>query len=140
MAAYNCGDACVKNAIKAAGGQKNFWKLASMPPRNKTNKHLPLETREYIPKVIARKLVAENPEKYGIEGVDSYVDPNLVLYHEIELDSESSFSYLSDTLNVERAVLEKLNPMYLTDFIPYDRHPLYIRIPSAGSEPQIDIL
>ena len=71
IAAFNCGDRCVENAIKAAGGERDFFKLASMPRRNRTNKHLPMQTRRYIYKILAAKEIAENPENITLKPVST---------------------------------------------------------------------
>jgi membrane-bound lytic murein transglycosylase D len=44
----------VKDPIK----QRNFWYLYRI-------RALPLETREYVPKVLAVLIIARNPERFG---------------------------------------------------------------------------
>jgi transglycosylase-like protein with SLT domain/FHA domain-containing protein len=61
LAAYNLGPAKVKQAIKAVSDpikQRNFWYLYRV-------RALPLETREYVPKVIAAMIIARNPSRFG---------------------------------------------------------------------------
>src|SRR5699024_3390798 len=58
LAAYNCGEGCVMNAIKkneAAGLPTDFWSLS-----------LPKETKQYVPKILALIQVLRTPEKYQV--------------------------------------------------------------------------
>ncbi|EKT53504.1 murein transglycosylase D [Providencia sneebia] len=59
LAAYNCGEGCVLNAIKkneAAGLPTDFWSLP-----------LPKETKQYVPKVLALSQILRSPEKYQVK-------------------------------------------------------------------------
>ena len=62
LAAYNVGPSKVKQAISKTVQdpikQRNFWYLYRVHA-------LPLETREYVPKVIAAMIIARNPERFG---------------------------------------------------------------------------
>jgi membrane-bound lytic murein transglycosylase D len=62
LAAYNSGPTKVKQAVSKAVRdpikQRNFWYLYRV-------RALPLETREYVPKVFAVILIGRNPEHFG---------------------------------------------------------------------------
>ena len=61
MAAYDLGPAKVKQAIRRVSDpikQRNFWYLYR-------TRALPVETREYVPKVIAAMIIARSPEQFG---------------------------------------------------------------------------
>ncbi len=62
MAAYNVGPARVKGAIYRLVNdpirQRNFWYLYR-------RRALPLETRAYVPKVIAAMIIGRNPARFG---------------------------------------------------------------------------
>jgi hypothetical protein len=62
LAAYNSGAAAVKQAVVRNVSdpikQRNFWYLYR-------RKALPLETREYVPKVFAAILIGRAPEQFG---------------------------------------------------------------------------
>jgi hypothetical protein len=61
LAAYNVGPSKVKQAIKAVPDpikQRNFWYLYRV-------RALPLETREYVPKVIAAMVIGRNAGRFG---------------------------------------------------------------------------
>ncbi|OGT58509.1 MAG: hypothetical protein A3F43_05285 [Gammaproteobacteria bacterium RIFCSPHIGHO2_12_FULL_42_10] len=55
IAAYNCGQAKVAHALTRAGTD-DFWML-----------HLPLETRLYVPRLLAIAEIVKNPAKYGVQ-------------------------------------------------------------------------
>ena len=59
LAAYNCGEGCVGRAI-AANQRKGL-------PTDFLSLNLPLETRNYVPKLIAVKNIILSPGSYGIE-------------------------------------------------------------------------
>ncbi|PHR30101.1 MAG: lytic transglycosylase [Desulfotalea sp.] len=57
VAAYNGGPGKIRSGLRRHKVD-NFWDLAS-------KKHLKLETKRYVPKLIAALVIAKDPEKYG---------------------------------------------------------------------------
>jgi membrane-bound lytic murein transglycosylase D len=61
LAAYNTGPARVKRAIQRVEDpirQRDFWYLYRV-------RALPIETRQYVPKIVAAIIVGRNPERFG---------------------------------------------------------------------------
>jgi soluble lytic murein transglycosylase-like protein len=61
LAAYNLGPGKVKRAIRKVEDpikQRNFWYLYRV-------RALPIETRQYVPKIIAGMVIGRNPERFG---------------------------------------------------------------------------
>lgn len=61
LAAYNTGPSKVKQAVRRVKDpikQRSFWYLYRV-------RALPVETREYVPKVIAAMIIGRNPEAFG---------------------------------------------------------------------------
>jgi membrane-bound lytic murein transglycosylase D len=58
VAAYNCGENRVSKAMKRHGA-RSFWELVQ-------HKALPLETRKYVPSIIAVTLISRDMERYGL--------------------------------------------------------------------------
>jgi membrane-bound lytic murein transglycosylase D len=57
VAAYNAGPGRIHSGLRKYG-VNNFWPLAA-------KNYLAMETKRYVPKLIATILIARNPEKYG---------------------------------------------------------------------------
>ncbi len=57
VAAYNGGPGKIRNGLSKYG-VNNFWELASKD-------YLALETKRYVPKLIAALIIAKQPEKFG---------------------------------------------------------------------------
>jgi membrane-bound lytic murein transglycosylase D len=80
LASYNGGPGRVQRAMKRTGIE-DFWRLA-----DGRRKHLPRETREYVPLILAAMVVARNPAQYGFT----------------PMTTDKVFAY--DTVTVTRAV------------------------------------
>lgn len=57
LAAYNSGSGRVRRALRRSNGSKDFWSI---------RRHLPRETRNYVPAFWAALVVAKDPEGYGL--------------------------------------------------------------------------
>ena len=119
MAAYNCGENRVSNAISLSNS-RNFWHLVEQ-------KNLPMETRNYVPKIIAMRKIALRPHAYGFSNLD-YQEP--LDYHLVSLRGSSSLSYISQELKVPHQELKSLNSKLKTDTIPFEGQETYVRVPS----------
>lgn len=60
LASYNGGPGRVQRAVKRSG-LDDFWELSA------STKHLPRETRDYVPMILAATIIARNPAKYGFD-------------------------------------------------------------------------
>lgn len=60
MASYNGGPGRVQRAMTRSR-KDDFWTLTS------TTRHLPRETRDYVPMILAAIIIAKNPAQYGFE-------------------------------------------------------------------------
>lgn len=60
LASYNGGPGRVQRAVKKSG-LDDFWTLTE------TSRHLPRETRDYVPMILAAAIIAKNPAQYGFE-------------------------------------------------------------------------
>ena len=124
MASYNAGENRVKREVMKHT-TRDFWELAH---RNA----LPKETLNYIPKFIAARLIAKNPEKYGFEGLD---------YHPpIEFDSVAvlqpvNLRTMADKMNYNYEDFKDLNPKFKGEIASMPNSgPLILRIPVGQKE------
>jgi membrane-bound lytic murein transglycosylase D len=60
LASYNGGPGRVQRAMQRSG-KSDFWGLSSTKKR-----HLPRETRDYVPLILAAVIIARNPAQYGM--------------------------------------------------------------------------
>jgi len=60
LASYNGGPGRVQRAVKRSGID-DFWALTA------SAKHLPRETRDYVPMILAAAIIARNPAQYGFD-------------------------------------------------------------------------
>jgi membrane-bound lytic murein transglycosylase D len=60
LAAYNAGSGAINRVVNKTG-EEDFWGLARAG-------HLPRETKNFVPRVIALSLIVSNPDQYGFDG------------------------------------------------------------------------
>lgn len=120
LAAYNCGEGCVKSAIrKSKMDNPNFWDL---------QKYLPRETRNYVPNFIAISIIAMEPEKYGFAEAemqfhDEYLYDVYVVKEPITLEAAAKAA------NVPVEKIKELNPELIRNSTPLDAQIYYLKIP-----------
>lgn len=101
LAAYNTGDGRVKRAIrrnKKKGKSIDFFSL-----------NLPKETRAYVPKLLALKLIINEPEAYNIT-LDSI--PDEPFFEQVKLDSQIDLALAAEMANLPLDELYHLNSGY----------------------------
>lgn len=101
IASYNVGEGRVKNLV-VKYRTRDFWQLA------RENK-LPDETSNYVPKYIAARLIAKEPEKYGFTDID-YQPP--LEWGEVEFPTSIDLQKLATAMGIEYDDLHDLNPSY----------------------------
>ena len=127
MAAYNVGEGRVQRAIRKYK-TRDFWELV----RNK--KALPKETDNYVPKYIAAKLIAKNPDKYGFDGID-YMPP--IEFDYLTFEQPVNMRLMAERMNVNYEDFKDLNPKYKGEIAPLDNGSLSLRIPPGSREAAI---
>lgn len=101
IASYNVGENRVKNLVMKYH-TRDFWQLA------RENK-LPDETINYVPKFLAARLIAKEPEKYGFTDIE-YM-PALE-FSEVEFATSIDLRKLATAMNLEYDDIRDLNPSY----------------------------
>lgn len=109
LSAYNAGENGIIRRIMKHG-TRDFYELSR-------NKHLPSETINYVPKVLAAMHVVNNAEKYG------FIIPKKKhhLFDQTELKTvqkNMSLNQLANRLGVSMHLLKKLNPELRRDATP----------------------
>jgi membrane-bound lytic murein transglycosylase D len=109
-AAYNAGPSRVSRILKAhasdqAGDEALYWEIVE---------HLPRETREYVPKMLALVLLAQAAEGYGFQ-----VDPaEAIRFDRVWVPGGTSLRIVAKSLDVKAARLRELNPHLLRSVTP----------------------
>ncbi len=101
LAAYNSGPGTVLKADKSNKGDHSnsqFWSL-----------HLPKETRQYVPRLLAVAAIISNPEKYGIHLPNV---PNEPYFAKVAVDKPMPLSKVATLSDTPVAEVHGLNPGY----------------------------
>ncbi len=98
LAAYNAGQGTVSRAIKANKAKRR--------PTSYQDLALRLETRRYIPKLIALKNIIENPQKFDVELPEI---KNEAYFKVVPLNGQIDLKKFSKDAGIEQAELRNLN-------------------------------
>lgn len=123
MAAYNAGEGKILKALNRTK-KDDYWELAS-------TSYLKKETKEYVPKFIAARLIAANPEEYGFERID-YHQP--FQYDEVMLDLPVDLDLAAKCAETTVDVIRELNPELRRWSTPPNEKPYTLRIPAGKRE------
>jgi len=107
MASYNVGENRVKREI-TKHMTNDFWVLLK-------KRRLPRETLNYVPKFIAAKMIAKNPEKFGFTEIE-YEKP--LEFELIKVDKPLNLKSLATNMNMEYEDLKLLNPKFKGEVAP----------------------
>ncbi len=118
VAAYNAGENALRQAL-AEQGARGYFDL-----------YLPYETRRYVPRLIAAKLVFESPERYGLFRMTPLYSPK---YRYIDVESRGGgvdLRQLARERGLDYSTLRSHNPQLRSWLLPPGRHRL--RTPEGG--------
>lgn len=101
LAAYNCGDARLSQAIrknKQLGKPTDYWSLS-----------LPKETMYFVPKFLAITYLIQNSQKYGIALAPILNQP---YFENVKLTAPIDFHTAANLAKLDVAEVKRLNPGY----------------------------
>jgi membrane-bound lytic murein transglycosylase D len=107
MAGYDWGTGNVQRAVQKTG-YADFWELYK---RN----NLPVETRNYVPEILAAIIIANHPTQYGFDDVT--LDPP-VLTDTVTINYSVDLHLVSDIVKAPMDELTALNPSMLRAVTP----------------------
>jgi membrane-bound lytic murein transglycosylase D len=99
MAAYDWGAGSIQHAVQKTG-YADFWELYK---RN----NLPVETKNYVPEILAAIIITKNPTQYGFENVQ-FDAP--VLGDTVSIDYSVDLRLVADIVEAQPQDLLALNP------------------------------
>jgi len=123
VAGYNAGEGKIRRAVKKHEST-NFWVMAQ-------GRYLKLETKRYVPKLIAAIIIAKNPEQYGFSDV-AYMAP--LVYDTIETPRWTALKAVALACDVDVKVLQGFNRELLKSFTPPDSPAYLLKLPVGKKE------
>lgn len=126
-AGYNSGENRVERLLRqyaggATGDEGLYWIIGP---------HLPRETRDYVPLMLAAAHIAKQPDEYGFHDLE-YQAP--LEYVEVDVPGGVSLGTVASAAGVARDIVEDLNP-HLTRGITPPGETWAVRIP-VGTSPE----
>ena len=130
-AAYNAGAGRVSRGLErlptseGAASDSTFFELSD-------RRYLRLETRDYVPKLIAAALIAKAPERYGFDSVPRLAP---LTYDEVLVEEATGLDVLARLADTTTRALVELNPQFVRGATPPQRA-VVVRVP-AGTGPTV---
>ncbi|WP_413291673.1 transglycosylase SLT domain-containing protein [Bdellovibrio sp. HCB185ZH] len=121
-ASYNMGENGLRRQIKKYG-TKDYWTLIKLSA-------LPVETQEYVPKILAAMLISKAPNLYGFRDLEK-MDP--LEYETVYVPGGTELNSLADHLGVTRKSLKDLNAELYLGYIPRQVGKHAIRVPKGAA-------
>ena len=126
-AAYNAGPSRVQRVLRLhaegrSGDEDLYWEVLD---------HLPAETREYVPRILAATILAEDADQFGFAA--SRAEP--YRFDRVFVPGQTKLSTIAEVLGIHVGVLRELNPHLTRQITPPDE--IYgVRVP-VGLSPQV---
>lgn len=117
-ASYNMGENGLRKQIKKYR-TTDYWELVHRGA-------LPLETQDYVPKILAALMISKAPNLYGFRDIDEQYP---LQYEVVYAPSGTDLDDLADYLSVTHKSLKDLNSELVLGYIPRQVEGHHIRIP-----------
>ncbi|MCI5165023.1 MAG: LysM peptidoglycan-binding domain-containing protein [Candidatus Electrothrix sp. GM3_4] len=121
VAAYNAGEGKIQRGLEKYKA-KNFWDLAAKD-------YLPLETKRYVPKLIAAIIIAHDPERYGFQSVHEKNEQ----YDVVDVPSQTSLAAIAAAGGCLVEKIRQLNTELLKNQVPPTKGMYSIKVPAGTS-------
>jgi len=123
VAAYNGGPGTMRKALKRSGST-DFWEIAE-------GRYLHLETKRYVPKLIAAIIIAKDPATYGFNDI-VYEAP--LAFETLTVGPGLSLQAAALITDSEDTLLKQLNQELLSGQTPLDCEQYELKIPAGTRE------
>ncbi|MCI5195903.1 MAG: LysM peptidoglycan-binding domain-containing protein [Candidatus Electrothrix sp. AW5] len=121
VAAYNAGEGKISRGLEKYK-VKNFWELAE-------KNYLPLETKRYVPKLIAAIIIAHEPKRYGFQPVAE----KKMEYDIVDVPSRTPLAKVAKAGGYSVKEIRQLNNELLKNQIPPVQNMYSLRVPAGSS-------
>lgn len=128
-ASYNMGENGLRRQINKHG-TKDYWALIKLNA-------LPVETQDYVPKILAAMLIAKAPNLYGFREITR--QPELE-YDVVAVPGGTDLDSIADHIKVTRKYLKDLNSELLLGYIPKQVSRHYIRVPKGSVDSVVSLI
>ncbi|MCF8056478.1 MAG: LysM peptidoglycan-binding domain-containing protein [Desulfocapsa sp.] len=118
VAGYNAGQGKIRRGLKRYKCD-NFWSLAQ-------HRYLELETKRYVPKLVAAILISKNPDKYGFHNIQ-YEPP--MEYDTLRVGPGLSLEAVALISNTDSKKITQLNQELKTGRTPLNKSYYDVQIP-----------
>ena len=128
MAAYNAGEGKVLRALQKTQAE-SFSEISK-------TKLIRLETKQYVPRIMAATIIAKNPDQYGFNQ-----DPvPLHQFEEVVVTRPLHFHAIANVTGIPYAELRLLNPELRRDATPPDDSTYLLKVPVGTSAKVVELL
>ncbi|MBI2840787.1 MAG: LysM peptidoglycan-binding domain-containing protein [Acidobacteria bacterium] len=122
MAGYNAGERKVAYALQRTG-KKTFWEIAE-------TSYLRIETKNYVPAILAGMLIAKNQEEYGFA-----IEPDKPIeYESIRVPTTSDLRLIAECADSTLSEIQALNPELRRLTTPKGVTDYALRVPAGRTE------
>lgn len=118
LAAYNAGPGNVNKAIRRSGNKLTYWEVRPFLPR---------ETQGYVPNFIAAAYLLTYHAEHNIIPAEAKVQ-----YYQMDTMCPTKgvhFETISEVLGMDMEDVERYNPIYKRDYIPYSKGQYCLTLP-----------
>jgi membrane-bound lytic murein transglycosylase D len=128
MAAYNAGEGKVLRALHKAQAE-SFSEISK-------TKLIRLETKQYVPRIMAATIIAKNPDQYGFTQ-----DPvPLHQFEEVVVTRPLHFRAIANVTGIPYAELRLLNPELRRDATPPGDLAYHLKVPVGTSGKVVELI
>ena len=99
QAGYNAGEGKIRRGLNRLK-RKDFWTLAK-------TRLIARETRSFVPKFVAARILAKNPKAYGFTGL-KYEPP--LRFEEVPVTQPTDLRWIASAAGVSMNIIRSLNP------------------------------
>lgn len=121
VAAYNSGELTIERALSLYPGG-NFWTISENKPYL-----LPMQTRRYVPKIIAAAIIAKDPENFGFHNINY---GRSLKFKQVKIPFSVSLYALAKCAGISEHELRHMNQDLLRNITPPNDHRFMLNIPA----------